>query len=51
MMLEHLGYKQAAEEIVTAIEDVLPDPRLRTGDLGGTADTIVCGKAIAERLS
>ena len=51
MMLEHLGYKQAADEIVTAIEEALPDSRLRTGDLGGTADTIACGKAIAERLS
>jgi tartrate dehydrogenase/decarboxylase/D-malate dehydrogenase len=51
MMLEHLGYKQAADEIVAAIEDVLPDERLRTGDLGGKANTIECGKAIAERLS
>jgi tartrate dehydrogenase/decarboxylase/D-malate dehydrogenase len=51
MMLEHLGHKQAADEIVAAIEDVLPDERLRTGDLGGKANTIECGKAIAERLS
>ena len=51
MMLEHLGHKQAADEIVAAIEDVLHDERLRTGDLGGKANTIECGKAIAERLS
>jgi tartrate dehydrogenase/decarboxylase/D-malate dehydrogenase len=51
MMLEHLGHKQAADEIVAAIEDVLPDERLRTGDLGGKANTIECGKAIAQRLS
>jgi tartrate dehydrogenase/decarboxylase/D-malate dehydrogenase len=51
MMLEHLGHKQAADEIVAAIEAVLPDERLRTGDLGGKANTIECGKAIAERLS
>jgi tartrate dehydrogenase/decarboxylase/D-malate dehydrogenase len=51
MMLEHLGHKQAADEIVAAIEDVLPDERLRTDDLGGKANTIECGKAIAERLS
>ena len=50
-MLEHLGHKQAADEIVATIEDVLPDERLRTGDLGGKANTIECCKAIAERLS
>jgi tartrate dehydrogenase/decarboxylase/D-malate dehydrogenase len=47
MMLEHLGHPEAAQGIMTAIESVLIDPALRTGDLGGTADTVTCGKAIA----
>ena len=50
MMLEHLGHKQAADDIVKAISDVLGTPELRTADLGGTADTITCGKAIADHI-
>ena len=50
MMLEHLGHKDAADDIVRAISDTLPEPALRTRDLGGTANTKACGKAIAERL-
>lgn len=47
MMLEHLGHKDAADAIVAAIEKVLADPATRTGDLGGGANTVVCGKAVA----
>ncbi|HET9902629.1 MAG TPA: tartrate dehydrogenase [Xanthobacteraceae bacterium] len=50
MMLEHLGEKTAAQGIVKAIERVLLEPKLRTRDLGGTADTVACGKAIADAL-
>ena len=50
MMLEHLGEPAAAASIMRAIETVLTEPRLRTADLKGTADTITCGKAIAEAL-
>jgi tartrate dehydrogenase/decarboxylase/D-malate dehydrogenase len=50
MMLEHLGETKAANAIVKAIEKVLVEPRLRTGDLGGSANTIACGKAIADAL-
>ena len=50
MMLEHLGHPEAAQGIMTAIEVVLTEPKLRTGDLGGTADTVTCGKAIAEAI-
>jgi tartrate dehydrogenase/decarboxylase/D-malate dehydrogenase len=49
-MLEHLGETKAANGIIKAIERVLLDDRLRTGDLGGKADTVTCGKAIAEAL-
>ena len=50
MMLEHLGEPEAGAAIMGAIEAVLADPRLRTRDLGGSADTQTCGKAVADRL-
>lgn len=50
MMLDHLGHADAGEEIVSAIERVLAEPALRTPDLGGSASTEACGKAIAEAL-
>src|ERR1700681_788044 len=42
MMLEHLGQPRAAQGIVAPIETVLPQPRLRTRDLGGSATTVEC---------
>jgi tartrate dehydrogenase/decarboxylase/D-malate dehydrogenase len=50
MMLDHLGETEAAAAIVKAIEQVLPEEKLRTRDLGGSANTEGCGKAIAEAL-
>jgi len=50
MMLEHLGHAEAAAAIVRAIERVLVDPSLRTRDLGGKADTVTCGSAVAAAL-
>src|SRR5262245_31231890 len=50
MMLEHLGEKQAAAAIVGAIERTLGERTLRTRDLGGNADTVACGKAVAEMV-
>ncbi len=50
MMLEHLGEREAAAEIVTAIERVLSEKTLRTRDLGGNADTAACGRAVEEAL-
>ena len=50
MMLEHLGEAAAAAAILRAIETVLAQPGLRTGDLKGPATTETCGKAIAEAL-
>jgi tartrate dehydrogenase/decarboxylase/D-malate dehydrogenase len=50
MMLEHLGQTEAAAAIVRAIEQVLQEPALRTGDLGGKADTETCGAAIVDAL-
>jgi tartrate dehydrogenase/decarboxylase/D-malate dehydrogenase len=51
MMLEHLGEGDAAKSIVAAIEGVLAEQTLRTRDLGGPANTVTCGKAVAERLA
>ncbi|UVC08641.1 tartrate dehydrogenase [Rhizobium sp. TH2] len=50
MMLDHLGHPEAAAAIVSAIQTVLADPITRTRDLGGTASTIECGKAIEAAL-
>lgn len=51
MMLEHLGETAAAAAIVTAVETVLAEQKLRTRDLGGPADTETCGAAIAEAIA
>jgi tartrate dehydrogenase/decarboxylase/D-malate dehydrogenase len=51
MMLEHLGETEAAAAVVSVIEQVLAEQKLRTRDLGGPADTVACGKAVADRLS
>jgi len=50
MMLEHLGEADAAKAVVQAIETVLGQEKLRTRDLGGGANTVICGKAIADAL-
>ncbi|WP_339777820.1 tartrate dehydrogenase [uncultured Thalassospira sp.] len=50
MMLDHLGHADAHDAILRAIESVLVDENLRTRDLGGKADTITCGKAIADAI-
>lgn len=51
MMLDHLGHSGAAADVVAAIERVLAEPSLRTRDLGGSADTVSCGKAVADALA
>ena len=50
MMLDHLGEPEAAKAIVKAIETVLAQEKLRTRDLKGPADTVTCGKAVADAL-
>lgn len=49
MMLDHLGHADASAAIVKAIERVL-EHGPRTRDMGGTANTIEVGKAIAAAL-
>ncbi|HAI30579.1 MAG TPA: tartrate dehydrogenase, partial [Thalassospira sp.] len=50
MMLDHLGHTDAHDAIMKAIETVLLDENLRTADLGGKANTVTCGEAIAKAL-
>ncbi len=50
MMLEHLGFNEASDHIVRAIEEVLGKEEYRTGDLGGKANTISCGSAVADAI-
>jgi tartrate dehydrogenase/decarboxylase / D-malate dehydrogenase len=50
MMLEHLGYPDAAAAVVGAIERVLGRPSGRTADLGGALSTQQCGLAIAAEI-
>lgn len=52
MMLEFLGYKQAHDAVLAAIEKVL-QPQSgapRTPDIGGTATTADVGRAVAQAL-
>ena len=51
MMLEHLGHKDAADAVIEAIEVALADPKARTRDIGGTANTVECGRIIAEAVA
>jgi tartrate dehydrogenase/decarboxylase/D-malate dehydrogenase len=51
LMLEHLGEKEAAAAITTAIESLLAEGGPRTRDLGGNAGTVEVGKALAEAVA
>jgi len=50
MMLDHLGEVDAGKAILSAIEATLRDKRLCTRDVGGSADTVSAGKAIAQAV-
>jgi tartrate dehydrogenase/decarboxylase/D-malate dehydrogenase len=51
LMLEHLGFIEAAKCITDAIDAALSREELRIDDLGGTENTQVCGKCIAEIIA
>jgi len=51
MMLDHLGEVEAASAILKAIEATLTDKSRCTRDVGGTANTVAAGKAIAAALA
>jgi tartrate dehydrogenase/decarboxylase/D-malate dehydrogenase len=50
MMLDHLGFADAAKGIVSAIERVLASRSVLTPDVGGTASTKSVGEAVASAL-
>jgi tartrate dehydrogenase/decarboxylase / D-malate dehydrogenase len=50
MMLDHLGHKDAARAIETAIETLLADSDLRTRDMGGKASCKEMGDAIVDLI-
>ncbi len=47
---QHHGNSEAGQGLITAREGGVTEPKVRTGDLGGTADTVTCGKAIAAAI-
>ena len=51
MMLEHLGRKDAARAVETAIEMVLADAAVLTPDMGGRASTETLGEALARAVA
>ena len=50
MMLDYLGEKEAAANIIDAIEKTLIKDESRTKDLKGTADTLQCAKSVLENI-
>ena len=50
MMLEYLGENSAAVRLMAAVERVTADPRFRTVDLGGSADTQTVTDAVIEAV-
>lgn len=50
MMLDHLGYKNAHDAVIRAIEDTIRERDHLTADMGGSSICEQCGDAIASRL-
>ncbi|MGH9763877.1 MAG: isocitrate/isopropylmalate family dehydrogenase, partial [Blastocatellia bacterium] len=50
LMLRHLGERQAADSIQSALEKVLAEGKVRTGDLGGHAHTLEFTNAVIGAL-
>ena len=50
MMLDYLGEKKAAANIVEAIEKTLEKSENRTKDLKGTANTVQCAEAVLKNI-
>jgi tartrate dehydrogenase/decarboxylase/D-malate dehydrogenase len=51
LMLEHLGHAEAGAATLRAIERVLEDGSVLTGDLGGSATTAELGAAVAAAIT
>ncbi|HUL55855.1 MAG TPA: isocitrate/isopropylmalate family dehydrogenase [Usitatibacter sp.] len=50
MMLDHVGHQDKAKRVRKAIDDVLLKDKVRTGDLGGKANTKQFTQAVVKRL-
>jgi len=50
MMLDHVGEQERAKRVQRAVDDVLLKDKVRTGDLGGKANTRQFTQAIVKRL-
>src|SRR5690242_21649598 len=50
MMLDHVGEQEKAKRVQKAVDDVLLKDKVRTGDLGGKANTKQFTQAIIKRL-
>ena len=50
MMLQHLGHPDAHDTIMQAVENVLSEAEQLTPDMGGKANTVELGKAIAAAI-
>ena len=50
MMLDHVGHQDKAKRLQKAIDDVLLKDKVRTGDLGGKANTKQFTAAVVKRL-
>jgi isocitrate dehydrogenase (NAD+) len=50
MMLDHVGFHEKAKRVQKAIDDVLLKDKVRTGDLGGKANTRQFTQAVAARV-
>ena len=51
MMLDHLGYAEAAQAVERSIAAVLAAGRTRTADLGGSSTTLEVSAAVIAELS
>jgi tartrate dehydrogenase/decarboxylase/D-malate dehydrogenase len=50
MMLSHLGESESAMNIRSAVQKVLKEGKYLTSDMGGTATTTKCAKAVSDLL-
>lgn len=50
MMLDHLGETEAAARVMSALEGVLEERKVRTPDLGGASTTREVAQAVAEKV-
>lgn len=51
MMLDHLGEREAADAVRSAVASVLDDGEILTPDLGGSSTTTAVGDALAELVA